>query len=118
MICFLQNELINKKHSTVFCSSLYAQLLHFWPGVVVEEPDGPVGDDKEDGGEREDKVGHEVAQHQRPPVIGRSGKEGFAHFSSTPRDLVEMSGYTRAAEQDQLTFIFYRPHPWSSSWAW
>ena len=111
MICFLQNELINKKHSKVFCSSLYAQLLHFWPGVVVEEPDGPVGDDKEDGGEREDKVGHEVAQHQRPPVSGRRGKEGFAHFSSTPRDLVEMSGCTRAAEQDQLTFIFYRPHP-------
>ena len=76
MICFLQNELINKKHSKVFCSSLYAQLLHFWPGVVVEEPDGPVGDDKEDGGEREDKVGHEVAQHQRPPLTKWEKMEG------------------------------------------
>ena len=48
--------------------SFNAQLLHFRPGVVVEEPDCPVGDDKEDGDERQDTVGHQGAQHQRPPL--------------------------------------------------
>ena len=47
--------------------SFNAQLLHFRPGVVEEEPDCPVDDDKEDGDERQDTVGHQGAQHQRPP---------------------------------------------------
>ena len=53
----------------------HAELLHLRPGVVMKETDRPVDDHEEGGGEREEGVRHQRADHERPPVYKR-GLEG------------------------------------------